>query len=161
MTGLIFYPATRLAALQNGEIQSVTDVGGILPEQAPAIQKAENLSLLSIPVTTTHYLFFNNKKHPFNERQLRQAVSLSLDRPQLVKEVLNGYGEPADTIFSSLSKTWAVKGLWTTDENKAKELATQVTSGASQKLVFIVNSSFDNRWTYKSIAEILQSNLKR
>ena len=153
-------PATRLAALQNGEIQSVADVGGILPEQAPAIQKVSNLSLQSRPVTTTHYLFFNNKKPPFNDRQLRQAVSLSLDRQQLVKEVLNGYGEPADTIFTSLSKTWAVKGLWTTDENKAKELAKQVTSGASQKVVFIVNSSFANRWPYKSIAEILQSKLK-
>ncbi|ACV61312.1 extracellular solute-binding protein family 5 [Desulfofarcimen acetoxidans DSM 771] len=153
-------PATRLAALQNGEIQSVVDVGGLLPEQAPAIEKDTNLSLRSRPVTTTHYLLFNNKKQPFDDRKLRQAVSLSLDRPQLVEKLLNGYGESADTMFSPLAKTWVVKGLWTTDENKAKEMSKQITVGRSQKLVFIVNSSLANRWPYKSIAEIIQANLK-
>ncbi|WP_243276982.1 ABC transporter substrate-binding protein [Desulfallas sp. Bu1-1] len=153
-------PSTRLAALQTGEIQAVADVGGILPEQAPAITGDAELVLLSRPVTTTHYLLFNNKKPPFDDRRLRQAVSLSLDRPQLVKEVLNGYGEPADTIFTSLARAWVVKGLWTTDKNKARDLAAQVKTGTPRKVVFVVNSALANRWPYKPIAEILQSDLK-
>jgi peptide/nickel transport system substrate-binding protein len=153
-------PSTRLAALQTGEIQAVADVGGILPEQAPVIKRDAKLVLLSRPVTTTHYLLFNNKKPPFDDRRLRQAVSLSLDRQQLVKEVLNGYGEPADTIFTSLAGTWVVKGLWTTDKNKARELAAQAQAGTPRKVVFVVNSALANRWPYKPIAEILQSDLK-
>ncbi|AEG13776.1 ABC-type transporter, periplasmic subunit [Desulfofundulus kuznetsovii DSM 6115] len=153
-------PSTRLAALQTGEIQAVADVGGILPEQAQVIKGDSNLVLLSRPVTTTHYLLFNNKKPPFNDVHLRQAVSLAIDRAQMVKEVLNGYGEPADTIFTSLARAWVVKGLWTTDKNKARELAAQVKAGTPRKVVFIVNSALANRWPYKPIAEILQSELK-
>lgn len=153
-------PSTRLAALQSGEIQAIADVGGVLPEQAAVIKGDPNLVLLSRPVTTTHYLLFNNKKPPFNDVRLRQAVSLTIDRSQLVKEVLNGYGEPADTIFASLARAWVVKGLWTTDKNKARELAAQVKAGTPRKVVFVVNSALANRWPYKPMAEIMQSELK-
>lgn len=153
-------PSTRLAALQAGEIHAVADVGGILPEQAPVIKGNAELALLSRQVTTTHYLLFNNKKPPFDDRSLRRAVSLSLDRPQLVKEVLNGYGEPADTVFTSLAGTWVVEGLWTADKNKARELAAQSEAGKPRKVVFAVNSALAKRWPYKPIAEILQSELQ-
>ncbi len=153
-------PSTRLAALQTGEIQAIADVGGILPEQARVIKGDSNLVLLSRPVTTTHYLLFNNKKPPFNDVRLRQAVSLAIDRAQMVKEVLNGYGEPADTIFTPLATTWVVRGLWTTDKDRARELVAQVKAGTPHKVVFAVNSALANRWPYKPIAEILQSELK-
>ncbi|WP_347488895.1 ABC transporter substrate-binding protein [Desulfoscipio sp. XC116] len=153
-------PSTRLAALQAGEIQAVVDVGGILPEHVPVIEGDGKLNLFSCPVTTTHYLLFNNQKPPFNDERLRQAVSLSLDRGQLVKEVLNGYGEPADTIFTSQAKTWVVGNLWITDKNKARELAAQVGLNSQRQVVFVVNSALANRWPYKPIAEILQSDLR-
>jgi peptide/nickel transport system substrate-binding protein len=124
------------------------------------IKRDDKMFLLSRPVTTTHYLLFNNKKPPFDDRRLRQAVSLSLDRRQLVKEVLNGYGEPADTIFTSLAGTWVVKGLWTMDKDKARELAAQAQAVTPRPVVFVVNSALANRWPYKPIAEILQSDLK-
>lgn len=90
------------------------DVGGVLPEQASTIKEDKNLVLLSRPVTTSHYLIFNNKKRPFKEENLRKAVSLSLDRAQLVKQVLSGYGDPADTIYTPLAEKWIAKGLWKT-----------------------------------------------
>jgi len=153
-------PSTRLAALKTGEIQAVADVGGILPEQASAIKEDDNLVLLSQQVTTTHYILFNNKKQPFNDQRLRQAVSLLLDRSQLVREILDGYGEPADTIFTPQARTWVVEGLWTTDKNKARELAAPLTVGTPHKIVFVINSALANRWPYKPIAETLQSELK-
>ncbi|MBC7324804.1 MAG: ABC transporter substrate-binding protein, partial [Moorella sp. (in: Bacteria)] len=152
-------PSTRLAALQTGEIQAIADVGGILPEQAQVIKGDPNLVLFSRPVTTTHYLLFNNKKPPFNDVRLRQAVSLILDRGQLVKEVLAGHGQPAETIFTSLATAWTVPGLWTTDKARAKEIATQVKPAAT-KVIFVINSALANRWPYKPIAEIVQSELK-
>ncbi|AGL00380.1 ABC transporter substrate-binding protein [Desulfoscipio gibsoniae] len=153
-------PSTRLAALQAGEIQAVADVGGILPEQVPVIEGDDELNLFSCPVTTTHYLLFNNQKPPFYDARLRQAVSLSLDRRQLVREVLNGYGEPADTIFTPQARAWTVGGLWTIDKNKAQELVAQVNANTQRQVVFVVNSALANRWPYKPIAEILQSDLK-
>lgn len=154
-------PSTRLAALKTGEIQAVADVGGILPEQASAIEGDANLTLFSQQVTTTHYLLFNNKKPPFDDQRLRQAVSLLLDRSKIVEEVLNGYGEPAEAIFTPLAKNWVVEGLWKTDRARARELIAEVKKDkAIPKVVFVVNSALANRWPYKPIAEILQSELK-
>ncbi len=153
-------PSTRLAALQTGEIQAVADVGGILPDQALVIKNNDKLVLLSRPVTTTHYVLFNNKRPPFNDMRLRQAVSLHLDRRQLIKDVLGGYGEPADTVFTPLAGTWAVNGLWKTDKDKARELAAHAVAGPPRKVLFVINSALANRWPYKPMAEILQSELK-
>lgn len=148
--------STRLAALTAGEIDAIVDVGGVLPEQASTIKEDKNLVLLSRPVTTSHYLIFNNKKEPFNDKNLRKAVSLSLNRKELVDKVMSGYGQPADTIYTPLAEKWVTKGLWKTDKAKAKELAAE----KPQKVDLIVNSALANRWPYKSIAEILQSELK-
>ncbi|QSZ26784.1 ABC transporter substrate-binding protein [Aceticella autotrophica] len=153
-------PTTRLSALQTGEIQAIADVGGVLPEQANIIKNNSNLVLLSRPVTTTHYLLFNNKKAPFNDVNLRQAVSFSIDRSQLVDKVMEGYGEPAETIFTPLAKTWVVRGLWRYDKNKASEIMNNTKSGIPHKAVFVINSSLANRWPYKAISEIMQSELK-
>ncbi|MDH7578895.1 MAG: ABC transporter substrate-binding protein [Bacillota bacterium] len=154
-------PSTRLAALQTGEIQAVADVGGILPEQVPAVKGNDSLVLLSRQVTTSHYLIFNNKKPPFNDRSLRQAVSLFIDRPQLVKEVLGGYGEPADTIFTPLAKHLVERRLWKTDGESGRSLAAQALgAGRSQRVEFVISTALANRWPYKPIAEILQAQLR-
>lgn len=149
---------TRLSALTAGEIDAIVDVGGVLPEQASTIEEDENLVLLTQPVTTSHYVVFNNKRAPFNDKDLRQAVSLSLDRNELVDKVMSGYGQPAETLYTPLAEEWVTKGLWKTDKAKAKELAAKI--GEPQKVKLVVNGALANRWPYKSIAEILQSELK-
>lgn len=153
-------PSTRLAALKTGEIQAVVDVGGILPEQAPVIQGDGGLELMSRQVTTSHYLIFNNQKPPFDDPALRQAVSLLVDRGELVNQLLHGYGEPAGTVFTSLAEAWTVDGLWKTDREEAVTLAAQTKNAGPHKVVFAVNSALANRWPYKPIAEVMQSEFK-
>ncbi|MGI6078497.1 MAG: ABC transporter substrate-binding protein [Fastidiosipilaceae bacterium] len=153
-------PATRLAALKTGEIHAIADVGGVLPEQVPDIKRDHNLLLHSQAVTTSHYIIFNNKKPPFNDPKLRLAVSMSIDRPQLVEKVLSGYGDPASSIFTPLAKSWVVVDLWGSDRTKAKELAGQALLEKPEKVSLVINSALANRWPYKLIAEIMQSELK-
>lgn len=153
-------PATRLAALQTGEIQAVADVGGILPEQAPVIEGDDSLELMSRPVTTSHYLLFNNQKQPFDDPALRRAVSLLIDRDELVGQLLSGYGEPAGTVFTNLAGAWTVDGLWVTDRAEAAVLGAQTISTGPHQVVFTINAALAKRWPYRPIAEVLQSELK-
>jgi len=153
-------PSTRLAALQTGEVQAVVDVGGILPEQAPVIEGDGNLELMSRRVTTSHYLLFNNRKPPFDDPALRRAVSLLIDRDELVNQLLLGYGEPAGTVFTSLAQAWTVEGLWKTDREEAVKLAARAKSTGPHKVVLAVNSALANRWPYKPVAEVMQSEFK-
>jgi peptide/nickel transport system substrate-binding protein len=39
-------------------------------------------------------------KAPFNDVRVRQAMRLLVDRPQLIRSALNGYGAPASDVFS-------------------------------------------------------------
>lgn len=153
-------PSTRLAALQTGAVQAVADVGGILPEQVPVIEGDSNLKLMSRLVTTSHYLFFNNQKPPFDDPALRRAVSLAIDRDELVHQLLHGYGEPAGTVFTSLARAWTVDGLWKTDRGEAVKLAARAKSTGPHKVALVINSALANRWPYKPIAEAMQSEFK-
>lgn len=149
-------PSTRLAALQAGEIDVIADVGGVLPEHGAIVERDPNLVLKTRLVTTTHYMLFNNQKPPFNNADLRRAVSMVLDRSLIVNTLLEGYGEPADCLFTPIAKDYVVRGLWRTDKNKATELAS---GNAGDRVLLLVSSALANRWPYRPIAEVLQTEL--
>lgn len=153
-------PSTRLAALQAGEIHVIADVGGVLPEQAGIVEADPSLKLNSLMVTTSHYLLMNNTKPPFDNKLWREVVSLNLDRRLIVDQIVEGYGEPATSIFTPLAETWVVKeNLWPTDREKAAGLAAAYSGAPPPRLTFAVSSALANRWPYKSIAEVLQAEL--
>ena len=49
--------------------------------------------------TQTNYLAFNEEVKPFQDVHVRQAISLAINRPALVKAVLFGNGKPANSLF--------------------------------------------------------------
>ncbi|MBN1264001.1 MAG: hypothetical protein JXA25_00805, partial [Anaerolineales bacterium] len=132
LTGRIIYKyipdaTTRLQALQSGEVDAIADVGCLQPSQAGIILADDSLVLLTQDVLTTHYLFFNNDKPPFDNQTLRQAVSLALDREQIVAETVYGYGVPAASLISQLAEAWTnPDAVPQTDPELAKELAASV-----------------------------------
>ncbi|MGQ9558135.1 MAG: ABC transporter substrate-binding protein [Desulfurispora sp.] len=154
-------PTTRLAALQSGQIHAIIDVGGIMPEQAALVKKNSKLQLYEQVVNTSHYIVFNTRQAPFNTPEMRRAVSLSLNRAQIVQKLLYGYGKPADTLFSPLAKDWTVTGLWPYNKTEAQKLSKAARVPADKRSVTIlVNSALANRWPYKALAEVLQQELK-
>ncbi|MBS0664049.1 MAG: peptide ABC transporter substrate-binding protein [Verrucomicrobia bacterium] len=48
------------------------------------------------PLAETRYLAFNTGRAPLNDRRVRQALSLALDRTRLVERVVRGGQEPAE-----------------------------------------------------------------
>lgn len=151
---------TRLAALQSGEIDAIADVGCIQPEQAETILKDPNLILLEQSVATSHFVFFNTAKPPFDDPRARRAVSTVLNRQELVDELLLGYGYPAVSTITHIAKEWVnpdVKPEYKLDD--AKALFAEVLGGKRVKAVFLLSSSWLGRWPYENIALILQSEL--
>lgn len=49
--------------------------------------------------TRTDYLLFNEKKTPFQDPKIRQAISLAINRKALVSAVLFGHGTPANSFM--------------------------------------------------------------
>ncbi len=81
-------------ALQNGNL----DVTTIYPEQFLEAQGALGDRLITEPSASLTYLGFPVKQAPFDNKQVRQAMSMSIDRQLIVDQVLNGLGQPATDI---------------------------------------------------------------
>jgi peptide/nickel transport system substrate-binding protein len=90
---------TRFAALRTGEIQMMYDLP---PEMVPMIQKAPGVTYLKSAPCSYVWLCFNMDPEAekagatfFKDVRVRQAISLAIDRDELVKLVVPGMGEPA------------------------------------------------------------------
>ncbi|GAB4535819.1 MAG: ABC transporter substrate-binding protein [Anaerolineae bacterium] len=152
---------TRLLALQSGEIDAIADVGSIMPSQGEIIEADENLRLLLQDVVTTHYLFFNNDRPPFDNQALRQAVSLAIDRELIVNQAVYGYGVPAVSHITQLATTWVnPQARPEYDLEQARALAASVLGDERVPVTFVLSSGLANRWPYAEIAQIIQYTLK-
>ncbi|MCC5909178.1 MAG: ABC transporter substrate-binding protein [Clostridiaceae bacterium] len=153
-------PSTRLAALQSGEVDALSDVGAVMPEQASVIEGADNLTLKTKLVGTTHYLFFN-QNNLFKDNNLLLAVSHALDRQLLVDTVLEGYGIPAKSVITPVAEKWLNKEVAPKyDIDKAKDLVEKSIGDGEVEVKILLNSGISSRWPYKAIAEIMQHQLK-
>ena len=85
-------PTTKLAALVSGEL----DLAGIAPMHASVVRKVPGLSVLEYPLLLTYGLVWNTSRPPFDDPRLRRALTLAIDRRQIVAAYLYGFGEIAD-----------------------------------------------------------------
>ena len=84
-------PATKMAGLVSGDL----DVAGIAPTMAPLAARDPRLRVVEYPILFSVGLFFNPARPPLDDRRVREAISLALDRRRLVDAVVAGYGVPA------------------------------------------------------------------
>ncbi|HHW74921.1 MAG TPA: ABC transporter substrate-binding protein [Firmicutes bacterium] len=151
---------TRIAALQSGEVDVLADVGVILPEQVPLLEADPNIQLFTADVLTSVYLIFQTEKAPFNKPELRQAVSLLIEREELVEKLLEGYGKPAVGLLSPLAETWNNPAAAPTcDPSAAKELFEKNLADDENEIEILVNANWARRWPMLSIAQYLQTEL--
>ena len=150
---ILFIPdaQTRLMALMAGEVDAVADVGAILPEQAEELEHAPGITLLRQEVATTHYLFFNCRRAPFNSRGARLWLASILDRNQVVHTLAKDAGSVAKGPYSALAADWAFGLLSITGGHEPPPCA--------RKLTILLHGGTIQRWPYLEIAQVLQERL--
>lgn len=83
-----------VTAIKNGTIDSLASVSS---EQAEEISSNENdsESVLSTPLPRIFGVFFNQNDNPvLADKNVRDALNLSVDRKAIVEKILDGYGQP-------------------------------------------------------------------
>ncbi len=90
-------PAIEFIAMDNGEAEERSfragqlDVTMAVPESKLDAYVAAKPTLLRIaPLIETRYLAFNCTRHPLDDPRVRRALSMALDRSELVVRVLKG-----------------------------------------------------------------------
>ncbi len=86
--------STELSMYENGELDWAGAPFSSLPLDAiPTIIKKHTLE--TFPVAGVYYYVFNVQKHPFNNRHLRMAFALAIQRQTIIDNILQGKQEPA------------------------------------------------------------------
>lgn len=92
-------PTTKFAGLASGDL----DVAGIAPTMAFLVRGDASLRVLDYPILFSTALVFNIHRPPFDDRRVRRAIDLSVDRDRIVRAALAGYGRPAGGPVSAAS----------------------------------------------------------
>ena len=72
---------TRLAALRSGAVDAITNLRAA---DYQAVQQDDNLTFIPVQSTNTLYLGMNNTFDPFDDKRVRRAVALGIDRHAIV-----------------------------------------------------------------------------
>lgn len=118
---VIFAPipenATRLAALESGDVDIVTEVP---PEY---IEKpGEGVEIATAPGTRAFYLGMNVNVPPFDDVRVRQAMNYAVDVDSIIEFVLNGLARPIDNPLLPEAFGYAETPVYHHDPDKAMSL---------------------------------------
>ena len=87
---VILEPATKVAALKNGEVDVIDQVP---IEEVSGMQASGKFQIIDAKTTDGMHLNLNCGKLPFSKDEAREAAQYAVDREALVKDVLGGSGQ--------------------------------------------------------------------
>jgi peptide/nickel transport system substrate-binding protein len=151
-------PNTRVSALRAGEVDALVELGAILPAQADQLRSQPDLVVGSDPISITQYLHFRCDTPPFDDPRLRRVIAAALNRDELTKEIVFGFGEPGRSLLSPFSSRWfSPKGTPAFDPALAASLAREALGDRRVDAVLPFTDSAGQARPYKEIAAYLQS----
>ena len=146
---------TRVLQVQGGQ----ADIGEFPPwSSVNSLKGNPNVAMQLFPSSRTDFLTFNTKRKPFDDPHLRRAVSYALDRQAMIKAVLFGHGQVANSFLTP--------ALWAYDKSvdggtyslaKAKAELAQSSAPNGFKATLTVDPGDDTQVT---LSEIIQAELK-
>jgi dipeptide transport system substrate-binding protein len=151
-------PTARLSKLKTGECQV-----SIFPRPAdlPEMQKDPDLNVMSQAGLNIGYLAFNATKPPFDKKEVRQALSMAIDKAAIIKDVYLGAGQAAKNLIPPTMWAYNDKVVdYPFDPEKAKALlqSAGVTTPLDIDLWYMPVTRPYNP-DAKRIAEMMQSDL--
>lgn len=113
--------STRIAALLNDEYDLILDLP---PDQVPTVQNGGDFTITDVaPLNSNIYAIIGT--NPWVEKkEIRQALSLGIDRQLIVDELLLGFGVVPTTLQSPLDPLYTERPPLEYNPEKAKELMT-------------------------------------
>jgi ABC-type transport system substrate-binding protein len=147
-------PATRAAAIRNGDIQLDQNV---TIKQAQQLEKVPGIKLYTIEGFEMRWLAFNTGKAPLNNIWLRKAINYAIDRREIIQAIYQGKGEVPNGFFSPASWAYDPRLKWYEyDPAKAREALSQAgTPGGFSFTAALYNENA------RQEAELIQAQLRR
>jgi peptide/nickel transport system substrate-binding protein len=124
---LIFRPipesATRVAAIQTGEVDIVTRLSS---EEATSLLGVPNVTIIKYPVERVYYIAFNNMTtgvgQPTEDARVRQAMNYAVDVDAIIDSLFDGFAKPAIGLVSTGELGYDDAEPFGYDPDKARDL---------------------------------------
>ncbi|MFH5181307.1 ABC transporter substrate-binding protein [Paenibacillus sp. TAB 01] len=118
-------PTSMFNALRSGEIDVASR--GVPPELVDSFKKLPNMKVANTTELSLVEIRVNYEKEPLNQPELRQALSLAVDRKAITDTVILGQGRPGLQGYPHPNSPWTNPNLSTPfDAEKAKSLLEQL-----------------------------------
>ena len=131
-------PDVRFSALRAQEILGVTDMNALTSALADQLNKDTQFKIAVNKSTIIRYLYINGGRHPFNDVRMRQAVSLIINRDELVNGFFLGYAKATSNILNYTSPYY-LELPYEYNKQKAQALAREVLGNKRQQVTFLIS----------------------
>lgn len=126
---ITFQIATDDTARANGVLGGQVDVALSPPaNEVPSFKANSSVRVSTVTSSIVEIICLNLHKPPLNSQKVRQAISLALNRQEIIKAGLFGFGVPATTFLVGPAKDTFQNtglGLYPDDLTRAKQLMQQ------------------------------------
>jgi peptide/nickel transport system substrate-binding protein len=141
---------TRVLQLKGGQAQIVR-----FPPFSSIDSLAQTPGMVSkqFPSTRVDYLLMNEKVRPYKDVHVRRAISYAIDRNAMIKAILFGHGQPADSILGPTEPFYKASPDIKFDLDQAKKEMAQSSVPKGFKTTFLATPD-------DKIAEVVQQELK-
>ena len=147
--------ATRLAALETGEVDMVAGTDAVPIDKIRILQDTPGISVVTRPALGVYYAYINTQKEPLNDARVRQALNYAVDKESIVGLVLDGAGAPANNALGSGFGDYKPElEPYAYDPEKAKALLAEAGVAEGLELTFLNIASP----LYQRAAEVIQQN---
>ncbi|QHW30114.1 peptide ABC transporter substrate-binding protein [Paenibacillus rhizovicinus] len=155
-------PNTELSMYKTGQLDWAGAPTGSIPTEQIAKYRADNNKELSIKgIASTYYYNFNNTKKPFDNAKVREALSMAINRQDLVDKVTKAGQVPAfgfvSTGIHGVSgeyRTEVKDNYFTEDVAKAKQLLAEGLAEEGMTKMPAFSLSF-NEGTHEQVAQAI------
>ncbi|MDQ0300788.1 peptide/nickel transport system substrate-binding protein [Salibacterium salarium] len=145
---------TRVGELETGKSDIIFPVS---PSDTSRVDNMENASMYVQKSLSLEYISFNTQKEPFDDKRVRQALSMAVDKDQIVDGIMDGAATKAvapigENVFGFSDE---VEGL-PYDPEQAKELLAEAGYEDGFSTTLWTNDDRERQ----DIAEVVQQQLK-
>jgi len=135
---LLGTPAAIHAALEAGDIT----YAGIDPEQVAKFKQMEKIKVFTVPTSGYQLITYNQRKNGWEGlriKEVRQALSMSVDKKAVINSILLGFGDPAFSFIPKPSPWYTEEGVpkygygSLYDKEKAKQILYEAGYGVKKE----------------------------
>lgn len=148
--------ATRLAALETGEVDVISGTESVPSDKMKRLEATPGLKTFSRTAVGVFEFMMNTKRPPLDDIRVRRAIAHAVDKEKIVALALDGQGKPAYSAVASSYSQYNPRAPeldYAYDVDKAKALLQEAGVGEGLTLKYLNIDAFTKQ------AEIIQQDL--